>query len=91
MRAGYEIGKLLYSNTAEQEHRAIVHIIGERPGTEHNNYSVYVTSPTGAQWAQGGVDHDSTKVVSGISDTALQPTAAAGEVMALLLQLNTAH
>jgi ethanolamine ammonia-lyase large subunit len=88
VRAGYQIGELLYGPLADASHRAIVHIIGERPGSGHRAYSVYITAPTAEVWATAGkVDHDITKVVSGIADTALDPALAATQTVALLQQL----
>ncbi len=88
VRAGYQIGELLYGGLADASHRAIVHIIGERPGSGHRAYSVYITAPAAEVWARAGeVDHDITKVVSGIADTALDPTLAAKQTVDLLRQL----
>jgi ethanolamine ammonia-lyase large subunit len=61
-----------------------LHVIGERPGTGHRTFSVYITSPEGSDWGQSGkVDHDITRVVAGIANTALLPDAAAKTVVAL--------
>jgi ethanolamine ammonia-lyase large subunit len=60
-------------------------VIGERPGTGHRTFSTYISAPTGAVWGKGGTaDHNITKVVSGISTTALIPATAAEEVARLL-------
>jgi ethanolamine ammonia-lyase large subunit len=79
VRAGYHAGEILFGSLADKaSKRAIVHIIGERPGSEHHAYSVYTTAPKVAAWAQEGtVDHDITKVISGIADTATTPALAA--------------
>jgi ethanolamine ammonia-lyase large subunit len=80
VRAGYRIGETLFSKL--EGPRAILHIIGERPGTGHRTFSVYITSPDGHTWAQTGkVDHNITKVVSGIATTALDPLMAPAEVV----------
>ncbi|WP_145314046.1 ethanolamine ammonia-lyase subunit EutB [Gimesia fumaroli] len=87
VRAGYRIGEMLFGGLADN--RAILHIIGERPGTGHHTFSVYMTSPTGAVWGQAGqVDHNITRVVSGIATTALKPTKAAQDTVRILQQMN---
>jgi ethanolamine ammonia-lyase large subunit len=66
----------------------IIHIIGERPGTGHHTFSAYITAASGRSWAAPGkVDHDITKVVSGIATTAFLPPAAAEETARLLPQM----
>ena len=83
VRAGYRIGETLFGGLSGN--RGIVHIIGERPGTGHHTFSVYITSPAGSLWAQPDkVDHNITKVVSGIATTALIPTEGAAESVKLL-------
>lgn len=86
VRAGYRIGEAIFHNLAD--HRAILHIIGERPGTGHHTFSVYITAPQGDVWGQEGiVDHNITKVVSGIATTALAPNRGADETVKLLKTL----
>jgi ethanolamine ammonia-lyase large subunit len=89
VRAGYHIGEVLYGSLPDKtSHRAILHIIGERPGSGHHAYSVYITAPKVETWAQEGtVDHDITRVVSGIADTALLPSKAAVDTVSILHQL----
>jgi ethanolamine ammonia-lyase large subunit len=89
VRAGYRIGETLYGGLSDRSsRRAILHVIGERPGSGHHAYSVYITAPDVATWAQEGVvDHNITRVVSGIADTALLPTAAAAETVNILKQM----
>ena len=83
VRAGYRIGEKLFGNAKKP--CSLVHIIGERPGTGHRTFSVYFTTANGETWAETGkVDHDITKVVSGIAKTALLPDKAAEEVARLL-------
>ena len=73
VRAGYRIGEALFGDADGP--RAIVHVIGERPGTGHHTFSVYITVADGHVWGRPGtVDHNITKVVSGIALTALSPT-----------------
>tara|TARA_R110002095_G_scaffold42912_6_gene39133 strand:+ start:4068 stop:6383 length:2316 start_codon:yes stop_codon:yes gene_type:complete len=87
VRAGYRIGEQLFGGLSGN--RAILHIIGERPGTGHHTFSVYMTSPTGSVWSQPGqVDHNITRVVSGIAATALKPNKAAHDTVRILQQMN---
>jgi ethanolamine ammonia-lyase large subunit len=86
VRAGYRIGEALFRDLAGR--RTILHIIGERPGTGHHTFSVYITSPEGSVWGQKGkVDHNITKVVSGIASTALKPNLGASETVRVLKSL----
>ena len=60
-------------------------MIGERPGSGHHTFSIYITSTTGKTWGQPGqVDHNITKVVSGVATTALSPVKAALETVRIL-------
>ncbi len=87
VRAGYEIGEHLFGKDIIQKH-CIVHIIGERPGTIHRNFSVYITVASASTWnIQGKVDHDITRVISGISDTAYLPKDAVIEVSSIIKEL----
>lgn len=88
VRAGYQIGELLYGGLPADSTRAILHVIGERPGSGHRAYSVYITAPPAGVWATPGqVDHDLTKVIAGIADTSLDPALAATQTVELLQQL----
>ncbi|MBK9258765.1 MAG: ethanolamine ammonia-lyase subunit EutB [Polyangiaceae bacterium] len=89
VRAGYHAGEILFGQIADkQSKRAILHIIGERPGSEHHSYSVYISAPKVSVWSvPGTVDHDITKVVAGIADTALLPTTAADQTLQILGEL----
>jgi ethanolamine ammonia-lyase large subunit len=83
VRAGYRIGEILFAGLDGP--RAILHVIGERPGSGHRTFSTYITAPTGDVWGKdGSVDHNIAKVVSGISATALIPVDGADEVVHLL-------
>jgi len=85
VRAGYRCGELLFGDSASKQKKCILHIIGERPGTMHHNYSVYITVAKGSDWnVEGKIDHDITRVISGISDTALHPKDAAKETLRIL-------
>ncbi len=83
VRAGYRMGELLYKGTSGKQ--TIVHIIGERPGSGHHTLSVYITTAEGSAWSvPDQVDHNITKVVSGIATTALKPEVAAAECVRLI-------
>jgi ethanolamine ammonia-lyase large subunit len=87
VRAGYRIGELLFEDSDPNMFRGILHIIGERPGTMHHSYSVYITVVKGNKWNEKGIDHDITKLVCNIADTALAPKQAAGETMTIIREL----
>ncbi|MGE3519656.1 MAG: ethanolamine ammonia-lyase subunit EutB, partial [Vicinamibacterales bacterium] len=85
VRAGYRIGELLFSGLPPADRGTIIHLIGERPGNGHHTYSAYVTTLPGAVWAKAGTaDHNHTRVISNIADTALRPQLAARQTAALL-------
>ncbi|MEQ9408249.1 MAG: ethanolamine ammonia-lyase light chain EutC [Fuerstiella sp.] len=86
VRAGYRIGETLFGGLPG--HRAVLHVIGERPGTGHRTFSTYMTAPKGTIWGQPGqVDHNITRVVSGVASTALAPVAGADQVLRILKQM----
>ena len=86
VRAGYHVGEHLFGGLPGR--RAILHAIGERPGTGHHTFSVYLTDTSGTVWGQPGkVDHNITKVVSGIAKTALLPRLGARETVRILASL----
>lgn len=89
VRAGYACGELLFGSTGTKEGcKGILHIIGERPGSGHHNFSVYLTAAHPATWGQkGAIDHDISRVISGISDSSLQPKEAARQTSLILSQL----
>ena len=83
VRAGYRIGETLFGNLPGN--RAILHVIGERPGTGHHTFSIYITSPAGDYWGQKGkVDHNITRVVSGVAATAMLPVDGAAQTAGIL-------
>jgi len=85
VRAGYRIGELLFGALEASASAAVVHVIGERPGNGHHTFSAYVTRLPASSWAKRGVvDHNHTKVISNIADTALDPVLAARQTVALL-------
>lgn len=84
VRAGYRIGEELFRGIDGQ--RTLLHIIGERPGSGHHTLSVYMTRADGAEWSQPDrVDHNITRVVSGIATTALPPAVAAKECVRIMI------
>jgi ethanolamine ammonia-lyase large subunit len=87
VRAGYRIGETLFERADPNSFRGILHIIGERPGTMHHAYSVYITVAKGKAWAEKKIDHDITKLVSNIADTALPPKEAARETLTIIREV----
>lgn len=89
VRAGYRCGELLFGQeSGTNKSKGIIHIIGERPGSGHHNFSAYLSAPLISTWkVKGKLDHNYSKVVSGISDTSLIPELAAKETIKLLTQL----
>jgi ethanolamine ammonia-lyase large subunit len=86
VRAGYRIGEQLFGGRSEA--CSILHIIGERPGTGHRTLSIYMTTANGSQWSvPNEVDHNITKVISGIAQTALVPKQAAIDALRVLQQM----
>jgi ethanolamine ammonia-lyase large subunit len=86
VRAGYRVGEHLYGSLADpSSERSVLHIIGERPGNGHHTFSCYMTKAKANLWGQAGViDHNHTKVVANIADSALDPTLAAVETVSIL-------
>ena len=87
VRAGYEIGCILFEKSDPNKLKGILHIIGERPGTMHHSYSVYITVAKGKTWTSKKVDHDITKLVCNIADTALAPKEAAKESLTIVREM----
>lgn len=89
VRAGYRCGELLFGQENDtNRHKGIIHIIGERPGSGHHNFSAYLSAPSVSTWkVKGKLDHNYSKVVSGISDTSLIPELAAKETIKLFSEL----
>jgi ethanolamine ammonia-lyase large subunit len=86
VRAGYRIGETLFGELEGSRQPALVHVIGERPGNGHHTFSAYVTRLPARVWARAGVvDHNHTRVISNIADTALDPKLAARQTVALLV------
>lgn len=90
VRAGYACGEALFGNALTPRQKGIIHIIGERPGSGHHNFSAYLTVASPSSWGQKGqVDHDISRVISGISDTALSPEQAVTDTLRVFQQLYT--
>jgi ethanolamine ammonia-lyase large subunit len=89
VRAGYLAGETLFGGVGSPTtRRALIHVIGERPGTGHHTFSAYITAPPAGVWGTPGeVDHNITRVVSGVALTAYAPTLAAPETVRLLRQM----
>jgi ethanolamine ammonia-lyase large subunit len=87
VRAGYDIGCTLFEKSDPHKLKGILHIIGERPGTMHHSYSVYITVAKGKRWAYKDIDHDITKLVCNIADTALPPKEAARETLTIIREV----
>ena len=87
VRAGYEIGCILFEKSDPNKLKGVLHIIGERPGTMHHSYSVYITVAKGKTWADKKIDHDITKLVCNIADTALVPKEAAKETLTIVREM----
>ena len=76
VRAGYRIGERMFRS--REGRLQILHIVGERPGSGHRTLSIYITSAQGEDWSvESRVDHNITRVVSGIAHTALEPSLGA--------------
>jgi ethanolamine ammonia-lyase large subunit len=76
VRAGYRIGELMFGGRSGPMH--LLHVIGERPGSGHRTLSIYITTADGEAWGKpSAIDHNITKVVSGIASTALLPKQGA--------------
>ncbi len=89
VRAGYAAGEMLFGRPGEPvEPKGIIHLIGERPGSGHHNFSAYLTAAHTDLWYRTGtVDHNISRVVSGISDTAFPPPVAAAQTADILAGL----
>ncbi len=53
----------------------------------HHAYSVYITVANGKQWSEKKIDHDITKLVSNVADTALPPKEAARETLTIIREI----
>jgi len=83
VRAGYHVGELLGLD-------AVVHLVGERPGTGLNTLSAYLTygrdEAGNLRWSRA-LDHASTTAVCGIHLKGKRPDAAADEIIGCVLRM----
>ena len=93
VRAGYACGEILFGQKSPSpKSHCIIHIIGERPGSGHHNFSAYLTVAGSTVWnSKGTVDHNISRVVSGISDTAYHPKEAIFETIKIINELFVKH
>lgn len=88
VRVGYRMGEDLFGASPATSMRAVIHLIGERPGSMHHTFSAYLTAAPAAIWSRAGtVDHNITRLVSDISDTTLDPVTAARDTIRILAKL----
>ena len=89
VRAGYRAGEIIFGKIADQNKKCVMlHLIGERPGSEHHSFSVYISAPTVAVWSKPGtLDHDVSKVIANIADSALIPSIAVDDTLKVLAML----
>ncbi|HEU4594754.1 MAG TPA: ethanolamine ammonia-lyase subunit EutB [Pyrinomonadaceae bacterium] len=83
VRAGYHVGELLGVE-------AVVHLIGERPGTGLNTLSAYLTygrDEAGRPRWSPGLDHACTTAVCGIHPKGKRPDAAVKEIVGCVLRM----
>ena len=83
VRAGYHAGAIVDAD-------AVVHLIGERPGTGLDTLSAYLTygrDGSGRSRWSSDLDHSSTTAVCGIHGDAKPPAEAAGEIAGLLARI----
>lgn len=82
VRAGYHAGELLGVD-------ALVHLIGERPGTGLNTLSAYVTYGRDAEGAlrwSPALDHAYTTAVCGVNERGKRPEAAVEEIVGCVVR-----
>jgi ethanolamine ammonia-lyase small subunit len=80
VRAGYHVGALVDAD-------AVVHFIGERPGTGLDTLSAYLTygrDHAGRSRWSPGLEHAATNAVCGIHRQGKPPSVAAEEIARLL-------
>jgi ethanolamine ammonia-lyase large subunit len=83
VRAGYHVGGLV-------DAAAVVHIIGERPGTGLNTVSAYLTygrDEAGQSRWDPRLDHSCTTAVCGIHPRGKPPEAAAQEITRTMIRM----
>jgi ethanolamine ammonia-lyase large subunit len=83
VRAGYHVGAIVAAD-------AVVHLIGERPGTGLDTLSAYLTygrDPAGQPRWSSALDHSATTAVCGIHRDGKPPSEAVGEIARLLARI----
>lgn len=80
-------GRLVFDAAGKPVVRPLLHRIAERLSNRHHTFSVYLSAPTVAAWAKGGVDHETTRVIAGVADTALHPEQAAADTLGVLREM----
>jgi ethanolamine ammonia-lyase large subunit len=83
VRAGYHVGALIDVD-------AVVHLLGERPGTGLNTLSAYLTygrDDTGAARWHPALDHSCTTAVCGIHPRGKRPDVAAAEIARTVVRM----
>ncbi len=86
VRVSYRIGEELFAHfTQTDQIKSVINIVGERPGNGHNTYSAYLATASVSAWKEKNHDHDRTELVSGISDTSLEPRQAAQDSVEKIL------
>ena len=83
VRAGYHVGALVDAD-------AIVHLIGERPGTGLDTLSAYLTygrDVAGRSRWSSDLDHAATTAVCGVHREGKPPSEAVGEIARLLVRI----
>jgi len=83
VRAGYHVGAIVGAD-------AVVHLIGERPGTGLDTLSAYLTygrDPAGRPRFSSDLDHSATTAVCGIHRDGKPPSEAVGEIARLLARI----
>jgi ethanolamine ammonia-lyase large subunit len=83
VRAGYHVGALVDAD-------AVVHLIGERPGTGLDTLSAYLTygrDTAGRSRWSSDLDHAATTAVCGVHRKGKPPTEAVGEIARLLVRI----
>ena len=83
VRAGYHVGALVDAD-------AVVHLIGERPGTGLDTLSAYLTygrDAAGRSRWRSDLDHAATTAVCGVHRDGKPPDEAVGEITRLVVRI----
>ena len=90
VRAGYLSGEVPFGSIGDKaSRRALLHLVGDRPGSEHHSFLLYLSAPAVETWSHTGkLDHDDSKVVANIADSALAPDVVEVETLRVLKSLS---